>query len=275
IFYFWTYLLTDEEKRLYAIVHYLKDVTAQKKLEQQLIRADKMASLGTLVAGIAHEINNPLGIIAGYSEALLDRTKSNELLSVKEFEDFPEYLQTIHNEIFRCKNILKTLLDFARPSTGMYREIDINELIKEVILLVNHRAKKLRHNIELQLNRSTPKVLAEPGTLRQLFMNILINSMYFTPEGGSIVIKTEALRNMSGGPEGVCVSICDTGCGIPNEIIGKIFDPFFTTKPVGDGTGLGLSICHKIVEEHGGTIDVSSGEGLGTTFFIRLPAKEH
>ena len=278
IFYFWTYLLTDEEKRLYSIVHYLKDVTAQKKLEQQLIRADKMASLGTLVAGIAHEINNPLGIIAGYSEALLDRIKSNAPLPVEELEDFPEYLQTIHNEIFRCKNILKTLLDFARPSSGMYREIDINELIKEVILLVNHRAKKLRHNIELQLNRAAPKVLAEPGTLRQLFMNILINSMYFTPEGGSIVIKTEALHNTSGKftsvPEGVCVSICDTGCGIPNDMIGKIFDPFFTTKPVGDGTGLGLSICHKIVEEHGGTIDVSSEEGMGTTFFIRLPAKE-
>jgi two-component system NtrC family sensor kinase len=278
IFYFWTYLLTDEEKRLYAIVHYLKDVTAQKKLEQQLIRSDKMASLGTLVAGIAHEINNPLGIIAGYSEALLDRIKSITPLQVEGFEDFPEYLQTIHNEIFRCKNILKTLLDFARPSSGMYREIDINELIKEVILLVNHRAKKLKHNIELQLNRSTPKVLAEPGTLRQLFMNILINSMYFTPEGGSIVIKTEALRNASGKftsvPEGVCASIRDTGCGIPNDIIGKIFDPFFTTKPVGDGTGLGLSICHKIVEEHGGTIDVSSEEGMGTTFFIRLPAKE-
>jgi signal transduction histidine kinase len=277
IFYFWTYLLTDEEKRLYAIVHYLKDVTAQKKLEQQLIRADKMASLGTLVAGIAHEINNPLGIIAGYSEALLDRIKSNAPLPAEEFEDFPEYLQTIHNEIFRCKNILKTLLDFARPSSGMYREIDINELIKEVILLVNHRAKKLRHNIELQLNRATPKVLAEPGTLRQLFMNILINSMYFTPEGGSIIIKTEALHNTSGQftsvPAGVCASICDTGCGIPNDIIGKIFDPFFTTKPVGDGTGLGLSICHRIVEEHGGTIDVSSKEGMGTTFFIRLPAK--
>ncbi len=277
IFYFWTYLLTDEEKRLYAIVHYLKDVTAQKKLEQQLIRADKMASLGTLVAGIAHEINNPLGIIAGYSEALLDRIKDNSLLPVEEIEDFPEYLQTIHNEIFRCKNILKTLLDFARPSSGMYREIDINELIKEVILLVNYTAKKLRHNIELQLNRATPKVLAEPGTLRQLFMNILINSMYFTPEGGSIIIKTEAPHNTSGKftsvSGGICVSICDTGCGIPNDMIGKIFDPFFTTKPVGEGTGLGLSICHRIVEEHGGTIDVSSEEGMGTTFFIRLPAK--
>ncbi|MGD0283800.1 MAG: ATP-binding protein [Dissulfurispiraceae bacterium] len=279
IYYFWTYLLTDEEKSLYAIVHYLKDVTSQKKLEQQLIIADKMASLGTLVAGIAHEINNPLGIIAGYSEALLYRTKNNALLTMEEFEDFPEYLQTIHNEIFRCKKILKTLLDFARPSGGSSREIDINELIKEVILLINYKAKKLKHDIELRLNRDVPKLFAEPGALRQLFMNILINSMYFTPEGGSIVIKTAALLKAPAEvipvPRGVSVSICDTGCGIPNDITGKIFDPFFTTKPVGEGTGLGLSICHKIVEEHGGTIDVSSKEGVGTTFFIRLPAKSN
>ncbi|MFO0753052.1 MAG: GAF domain-containing protein [Thermodesulfovibrionales bacterium] len=277
IFYFWTYPLTDEEGELYAVVHYLKDVTPQKKLEQQLVRADKMASLGTLVAGIAHEINNPLGIIAGYSEALLDRAKSRSLLEQEEFEDFPEYLQTIHNEIFRCKGILRTLLDFARPSGGICREIDINELIKEVILLVNHRAKRLKHNIELQLDRDVPKIYAEPGTLRQLFMNILINSMYFTPERGSITIKTEAAQDPPGkGKEDadwIRVSIKDTGAGIPADIIGKIFDPFFTTKPVGEGTGLGLSICHKIVEEHGGSIDVSSEEGKGTTFFIRLPAR--
>lgn len=278
IFYFWTYPISDEEKHLYAIVHYLKDVTAQKKLEQQLIRADKLASLGTLIAGIAHEINNPLGIIAGYSEALLDRTRNKALLSMQEFEDFPEYLQTIHNEIFRCKNILKTLLDFARPSSGSGREIDINELIKEVILLVNHRAKKFMHNIELQLNRDVPKLLAEPGALRQLFMNILINSMYFTPERGSIVIKTERLSDTAGKfntvPGYVGIYISDTGCGIPDDKIGKVFDPFFTTKPVGEGTGLGLSICHRIVKDHGGTIDVSSKEGAGTTFFIRLPARE-
>ncbi len=162
------------------------------------------------------------------------------------------------------------------PPAGSSREIDINELIKEVILLINYKAKKLKHDIELKLNRDLPKLFAEPGALRQLFMNILINSMYFTPEGGSIVIKTEALLKAPGEvipvPRGVSVSICDTGCGIPNDITGKIFDPFFTTKPVGEGAGLGLSICHKIVEEHGGSIDVSSKEGVGTTFFIRLPA---
>ncbi|MDP2158291.1 MAG: GAF domain-containing protein [Nitrospirota bacterium] len=275
IFHFWTYPLVDDEGRLYSLVHYLKDVTSQKRLEQQLIRSDKLASLGTLVAGIAHEINNPLGIIAGYSEALLDRAKDETLLAVPEFEDFPEYLETIHNEIFRCKGILRSLLDFARPTGGTFREIDMNELIKEVILLVNHRAKRLNHNIVLRLDRDIPKIFADPGNLRQVFMNMIINSMYFTPEGGSITIATE--RHAEGGllrhDPGVEVTISDTGAGIAPIILGKIFDPFFTTKPVGEGTGLGLSICHKIIEEHDGSIDAVSEVNEGTTFIIWLPVK--
>ncbi|MBS1234403.1 MAG: histidine kinase [Nitrospirae bacterium] len=273
IFHFWAYPLIDEEGQLYSIVHYLKDVTSQKQLEQKLIRSEKLASLGTLVAGIAHEINNPLGIIAGYSEALLDRSKEQSLLENKEFDDFPEYLETIHNEIFRCKGILKSLLDFARPSGGTFRYLDINELIKEVILLVNHRAKRLKHNIELKLNRDLPKIYADPGSLRQLFMNIIINSMYFTPSGGSIVITTE-MDTPEQDTDIIRVSVSDTGTGISSESLDKIFDPFFTTKPVGEGTGLGLSICHKIVEAHKGTIDVESEAGRGTTFTIRFPAKE-
>ena len=271
-FHFWAYPLLDEEGRLYAIVHYLKDVTSQKQLEQQLIRSEKLASLGTLVAGIAHEINNPLGIIAGYSEALIDRAGDKTLRGLQEFEDFPEYLETIHNEIFRCKGILNSLLGFSRPSTGTFREIDINELIKEVILLVNHRAKKLRHNIELRLNRELPKIKADPGNLRQLFMNIIINSIYFTPSGGDITVSTE--MNLQEAGSEIRVTVSDSGSGIPNDIIGKIFDPFFTTKPVGEGTGLGLAICHKIVEAHAGTIDVESEPGRGTTFVIKLPSKQ-
>ncbi len=278
IFHFWAYPLTDDESHLYAIVHYLKDVTAQKRLEQQLIRTDKLASLGTLVAGIVHEINNPLGIIAGYSEALLERARDGSLLGLKDFEDFPEYLETIHNEIFRCKSILRSLLEFARPHGGTFRDLDINELIKEVILLVNHKAAKLNHNIAFRLKRELPKVSGDAGSLRQLFMNIIINSLYFTPEGGNIIITTGSdtrgeSDTFSGDTEVITVSISDTGPGIPGEIIAKIFDPFFTTKPVGEGTGLGLAICHKIVEEHGGSIYVESEKGKGTAFIIRLPAK--
>ncbi|MBA4373451.1 MAG: hypothetical protein C0402_11400 [Thermodesulfovibrio sp.] len=278
IFNFWAYPLTDEEGRLYAVVHYLKDVSSQKGLEQQLIRSDRLASLGTLVAGIAHEINNPLGIIAGYAEALLERSDNADLRSLPEFEDFPEYLQTIHNEIFRCKDILSSLLDFARPSSGTYREIDINELIKEVILLVNHRAKRLKHTIELRLNRDLPRIYADPGSLRQLFMNIIMNSMYYTPERGSIIIMTEMSTGIRGKKflediPSITVLVSDTGAGIPADLVDKVFDPFFTTKPVGEGTGLGLSICHKIVEDHNGSINLVSEEGNGTTFDIQLPAQ--
>ncbi len=277
IFHFWAYPLIDEEGRLYAVVHYLKEVTAQKRIEQQLIRTDKLASLGTLVAGIAHEINNPLGIIAGYSEALLDRAREKSLTGVKEFEDFPEYLKTIHSEIFRCKGILKSLLEFARPSGGTFREIDINELIKEVLLLLQHRTARLKHSISLNLNREVSKIYADAGSLRQLVMNLLLNAIYFTPEGGGIFIETEqydASREpgFTGCPRRVRLSVRDTGAGIPGDLIDKIFDPFFTTKPVGEGTGLGLTICHKIVEEHGGSIDVKSEPGKGAAFIISLPS---
>jgi two-component system NtrC family sensor kinase len=273
IFHFWAYPLLDDEGRLYAIVHYLKDVTAQRRLEQQLIRTDKLASLGTLVAGIAHEINNPLGIIAGYSEALLDRAHEPTLSGVRGFEDFPEYLRTIHSEIFRCKGILKSLLEFARPSSGTFREIDINELIKEVLLLLKHRTARLQHTLSLTLNRDLPKISADAGSLRQLLMNLLLNAIYFTPEGGSISITTgpDGAENACG----VRLDVRDTGAGIPADLIDKVFDPFFTTKPVGEGTGLGLTICHRIVEEHGGTIDVESEPGKGTTFIIKLPAIRH
>lgn len=273
IFNFWAYPLIDEEGQLYAIVHYLKDVTSQRRLEQQLIRTDKLASLGTLVAGIAHEINNPLGIIAGYSEALLNRTRDSKLLDMEEFEDFPEYLEIIHKEMFRCKEIVGSLLDFSRPHKGKSRELDINELIKEVILIVNHRAKRLHYNLVLDLNRDLPKIVAEPGSMRQLFMNIIINSMYFTPEGGSITIRTEMDEPGDPGKEFIRVCITDTGPGIPQEIVDRIFDPFFTTKPVGEGTGLGLSISHKIAEEQGGSIEILNEQGGGTTFVIKIPAK--
>ena len=270
IYYFWTYPLLNSEGIIYGVVNYLREVTEQKKLEQRLIRADKLASLGILVAGVAHEINNPLGIIAGYSEALLDRAKEPELRAVGAFEDFPEYLETINNEIFRCKDTLKTLLDFARPSVGTYREIDINGLIKEVILLVKHGAKTHNHRIELDLRREMPETMADPGAMRQVFVNIIMNSFYFMETEGRIVISTSHEGSWYGG-DNILIKISDNGIGIDRVIIDKIFDPFFSTKTVGEGTGLGLSICHRIVSEHDGTIDVESKAGSGTAFIIRIP----
>ncbi len=272
ILHFWRYPLVDNDGQVYGIVNTLKDVTEQKRLEQQLIRASKLASLGTLVAGIAHEINNPMGIIAGYSEALLDRAAQSELREVDAFEDFPEYLETINSEIFRCKDILKGLLDFARPSGGTIREIDINELIKEVILLVKHRAKKENQTISLDLERDIPKTAADPGALRQLFMNIIINSFYFTGPDGNIHVETRSEPDFYK-QRVIRITISDNGKGIEKEVLERIFDPFFTTKPAGDGTGLGLSICHRIVSEHDGTIEAQSEPGKGTVFSIRFPVK--
>ncbi len=278
-FHFWAYPLIDEEGRLYATVHYLKDVTSQKLMEQHLIKTEKLAAIGTLAAGIAHEINNPLTAIATCAEALIERSKKASLKRVRAFEDFPEYLEIIHKEIFRCKEILESLLEFARPSGTTFREIDINEIMKEVILLVKHRAKNLKHNIELNLQRDLPKVYGNPGNLRQVFLNIILNSLYFTPEGGTISISTEIDngndQRFSTDVLPVKVSIADTGLGIPEELKQRIFDPFFTTKPVGEGTGLGLAISYRIVEEHGGTIDVESKIGQGTKLIVKLPSVIH
>lgn len=273
IYYFWTYPLLNSEGEVYGIVNYLRDVTEQKRLEQRLIRADKLASLGILVAGVAHEINNPLGIIAGYSEALLDRAANHELRAMEAFEDFPEYLDTINKEIFRCKNTLKTLLDFARPSSGIFREIDINGLIKEVILLVKHGAKTHRHRIELRLQREIPVTMADPGAMRQVFLNIIMNSFYYMEKEGRIIISTAHDRTSNDNGH-IRITISDDGQGIDKDIIDKIFDPFFSTKAVGEGTGLGLSICHRIVSEHDGTMDVESMVGTGSTFTVRIPVKK-
>ncbi len=271
-YYFWTYPLLNSDGNIYGVVNYLKEVTEQKKLEQQLVRADKLASLGMLVAGVVHEINNPLGIIAGYSEALMDRAGDPELRAVKAFEDFPEYLETINNEIFRCKDRLKGLLDFARTSSGNYRKIDINGLIKEVTLLVKHGARTHNNRIELDLQRDIPETVADPGAMRQLLINIIMNSLYVIDTEGEIVISTSYVKDPCF-HDSICIKISDNGKGISRDIVDKIFDPFFSTKDVGEGTGLGLSICHRIVSEHGGTIDVESKEGIGTTFLIKLPVR--
>ena len=142
-----------------------------------------------------------------------------------------------------------------------------------MLLLLQHRTARLQHTLSLTLNRDLPKIFADAGSLRQLLMNLLLNAIYFTPEGGSISITTGPDGTEDAG--GIRLDVRDTGAGIPADLIGKVFDPFVTTKPVGEGTGLGLTICHRIVEEHGGTIDVESELGKGTTFIIKLPAIRH
>jgi two-component system NtrC family sensor kinase len=273
VYYQWSYPLLDSNGRTFGVVNYLRDVTEEKKLQQKLLMADKLASLGTLVAGIAHEINNPLGIIAGYAEALLDRAKDSELKDSDEFSLFYEYLDTINREIFRCKNILNSLLNFARPSTGTFRIVDINEVIREVVILIDHRAKRQNKRIILSLGNNLPETSADPGALKQLFLNLIMNSLYFTEQDGVVTVSTSEEADLYG-KRFLYIKVSDNGKGIEKEILDRVFDPFFTTKPVGEGTGLGLAICHRIVTEHEGTIDVESTPEQGTTFHIRLPVRK-
>jgi two-component system NtrC family sensor kinase len=234
----------------------------EKKLQEthlQLVSSEKMASLGKLAAGIAHEINNPLGGILIYSSLMM--------------EDLPEEdprrqdLARIVQETSRCKDIVKSLLEFARQTEPNMEPTDINRAITEGLFFLENQA--LFHNIQIikRLDSGLPLVVGNAGHLKQVFMNIIVNAAEAMRGGGTLTIATSyaSHRNM------VFVEFTDTGEGIPEENLTRIFDPFFTTKDIGKGTGLGLSTSYGIVESHGGRISVKSKVGKGSTFTIELP----
>ncbi|MHB8765145.1 MAG: sensor histidine kinase [Deferrisomatales bacterium] len=227
-----------------------------QRMQTQLVRSEKLASLGELVAGIAHELNNPLtGILVLSSimqkEAKLDPTTRDDV-------------ETIVHESQRCARIVKGLLDFSRESIPQKRPCQINDVIDSTLVLV--RTQALFHDIEIvkKYGEGLPEVLADPHQLEQVLINVLLNAAQAMPNGGRLVLETTPR------PAQVVVRIADTGGGIPPENLGRIFDPFFTTKE-SRGTGLGLSVSYGIVQNHGGTIEVESELGVGTAFTIQLP----
>jgi two-component system NtrC family sensor kinase len=227
--------------------------------QSQLVHTEKIASLGRMAAGVAHEINNPLAGILIYAE-LLRR-------DLEEESAYRENLDVIINQTMRCQQIVNRLLDFSRQSLGQQKLFDLNEVINRVVELISHQA--FFHNIKVvrHLDPDLPQIIGDPGQLQQVFTNLLLNAADAMTGSGSITIATKpAFRR-----EGVVLSFKDTGTGIPPDIIDKIFEPFFTTKPPGKGTGLGLSIVYGVIQRHGGTIDADSRPGDGTTFIIRLP----
>lgn len=234
-------------------------------LDEQLIQTQKLAAIGELSAGIAHEINNPLAIIAQeiewaryqFDEAHQDDTKSAEL---------KDSLNEIAVQVERCREITHKLLDFARKKDPLIQGVDINKLIEDMARLVEREATQKNIKIIRQYSGSLPPVHTDPPLLRQVILNLLNNATYAIGQNGTIEIKT---RILSGGFVEFVVS--DTGCGIPKENLSKVFDPFFTTKPPGKGTGLGLSICHGIIVRLGGRFAVESELGKGTSFFVRIP----
>ena len=248
-----------------------EDISERKKLEESLATNEKLASIGKLAAGVAHEINNPLAAISGCVEGLLLRSKEGTLLQVAAFEDFPEYLKIIEDEIKRCKGITNNLLDFSRSRGILQEEIRVNEILEQTLQLLSHHKEFRKIAAVKQLDTDCPSVVGNSGEMRQVFLAMAINAMDSMNESGTLTVRTG--RESRNGQCFVCIQFQDTGTGIPQENINRIFDPFFTTKPIGKGTGLGLSICYGIVRSHHGFIRVESEVGKGSTFYIHVPAK--
>lgn len=237
-----------------------------KRSQSNLIRSGKLAAIGELASCVAHEINNPLNTMGVCTQALLDRAKSPALRANEEFEAFPEYLQTVNDEIFRCKTITDGLLDFARHKEPRRGPVDLNDLIAHTIPLVAHRAKQAGQTIEFSPADRPVTARADADQIRQVVLNILINAVDHNSAGGAVRVRAERVADRA------AVTVTDTGAGIAAENIRKVFDPFYTTKAAGKGTGLGLAICQKIIDNHRGRIDVSSRVGAGSVFTFSIPA---
>jgi two-component system, NtrC family, sensor kinase len=239
------------------------------KAQAETVRSEKLASVGLLAAGIAHEINNPLTGILTFSHLLRQKAQDGS----PDAED----LDLVIRETKRCGTIVKRLLDFAREKTPEKRLVDLNKIIEETQLIVERPAHLHEIEITLDLDRTIPPVWADPDLIKQVVMNMLVNAQHAIDAKGSITIRTRRSPAPKSPRPGAAplpmveFSIADTGCGIPEKNLPRIFDPFFTSKEVGKGTGLGLSVSHGIVEAHGGMIEVTSKVGEGTSFVVSLP----
>jgi two-component system NtrC family sensor kinase len=244
-----------------------EDITEQKKMNEAIIHAEKLASIGRLAAGVVHEINNPLATIAACSEALTSRVE--DLDNIDLHQDFGEYLQIIRDEAFRCKTITNSLLEFSHQRQADKLAGDITNILEQTLQLIKHHPKLGAMRVVKEIDEALPLVYVNEGQMKQVFIALMTNAFDAMEEDGSLTIR--AHWNESEPEHMVSVEFTDTGCGIPAQHLQKIFDPFFTTKPLGRGTGLGLSVCYGIISEHGGRIEVDSTEGVGTTFRVLIP----
>jgi two-component system NtrC family sensor kinase len=246
------------------LFHELEErIEAQKQTERHLMRSARLAAVGEIAAGVAHELNNPLTTITGFVELALQELP----------EDLPqrEELQIVIDEAQRARGVVRRLLDFARQSDNLRSRTDLNQLVEEVVSLTQLSTKVGRIEIRINLEESLPTISADPNQIKQVLLNLIQNAIQAMPEGGVLELKTQQFA--SDGKTGVMVLVKDTGHGIPEKEQERIFDPFYTTRPVGSGTGLGLSVSYGIVMDHEGQIDFSSKEGEGSCFSIWLPVE--
>ncbi len=245
----------------------VKLIDAEKELlDEQLIQSHKLASIGQLSAGIAHEINNPLAIIGEESGWMQDILKRENMQGIPEHDELTDSLREINQQAGRCRKITHKLLSFSRKMDATIREVDMNQLMDEVAALREREAGLSSIKFIRDYDQDLPMIHTDSSQVRQVLFNLINNAMDAINKNGEISLSTKKNKDKS-----ITVTISDTGMGIPQENLTRIFDPFFTTKEPGKGTGLGLSICHGIIEKLGGTIFVASKVGEGTTFTIRLP----
>lgn len=263
-------------------VGYLERVNRDlKNAQQELINSEKLASVGRLAAGVAHEVGNPLGAILGYTGMLIRGVKDEETQS--------DFLKRIEKEIKKIDDIIKELLDYSRPTQLDIKKVAVNTVIKETISFLSHQKNFVKIDLTMKLDETIPLVMADGNQLQQVLMNIILNSVdaikedgrldiissLFTPKGGTLhhrrrndEERQDIVRQVE---KQVQITLKDNGSGIKNEDLNHIFDPFFTTKDPGKGTGLGLSISQRIIETFNGRLEVKSEWGKGTTFIISLP----
>lgn len=241
---------------------YVREREARRELEhtqQLLIVTEKMAALGKLSASIAHEVNNPLGIISNYLQILSNRKLPDDVHS--------NYIKILKEEVKRIAGIVRQLLDFYRPQQEEIDQVDLKRVIAESLALLSNQLSNADIDVNLDLPNKIPIIPGSPEKLKQVFLNLLMNSRDFMPNGGQIDIAAKIFSN------NIIIEVSDNGPGIPKDIISKVFEPFFTTKPGREGTGLGLSVCYGIIQWHQGNITVRNNARGGATFIITLPLK--
>jgi two-component system, NtrC family, sensor kinase len=251
-----------------AVTHVItvgEDITARVSAIHAVGRAEKLAAVGRLAAGVVHEINNPLATIAACAEALEKRVEEGAFEGSEASEDLAEYLGLIKSEAFRCKSITTGLLDFSRLRTGDRHPLDVAEILRSSANLISHQKRGENITIKIEADDELPLLNADGGQLQQAVIALGTNAIDAMPGGGTLTLRASGKENR------VAIEVEDTGIGIPAEDLSKIFEPFFTTKEVGEGTGLGLAVCYGIITDHGGRLSVRSNVGKGTTFTILLP----
>ena len=268
-------LAAPGEAPAHAVV-LVEDVTRAKRLERQMLLAERLTTAGRLAAGVAHELNNPLATIAGCAEALLERVRDLKLDAIEELGDLRAYLATIEEEAYRCKEITGTLLQFVREPGSRRDRTDVNSLVTRSVELLAHQSRFATSTIVTELDPALPEVIANEGQLRQVILGLAANALEAMEGRGRLTIRTrvagDELTIDRAAIKEIMIEFVDEGPGIAEAVLPRIFDPFFTTKPPGQGTGLGLAIAQGIVADHGGRIEVTSKPGAGAVFRMVLPA---